>query len=170
MPLAILSDVRAPVQEGWTAIPSYQPAWWRIDSSDVVPAPVPKPKLEKMVAGLELFEQTTAPTASRPSWIAELLKSPIYQEQSKLAARGAPIAELMTKLLTGLDVRGGTAVKQALAQELAMPPFRLDGLIQNVSRILNVDGYPVINFDRASDTVSLNLDLLRTQFELKENS
>jgi hypothetical protein len=48
-----------------------------------------------------------------------------------------------------------------------MPPFRVDGLIQNVSRILNVDGYEVISFDRASDTVSLNMGLLRTQFDLK---
>jgi len=73
----------------------------------------------------------------------------------------------MSKLLKGLDSRGGTAVKQALAQELGMPPFRVDGLIQKVSRTLNVDGYEVISFDRVSDTVSLNMGLLRTQFDLK---
>lgn len=170
VPLAILSDARADVLEGWKAIPSYQPPWWRIDSSEIEPAPAPKPKLEKAVEGLELFEQTSAQASEAPDWIAVLLKSPIYQEQSKLAVRGAPAGELMMKLLESLDVRGGTAVKQALAQELEMPLFRLDGLIQNVSRILNLDGYPVINFDRASETVSLNIDLLRTQFDLKEKS
>ena len=76
----------------------------------------------------------------------------------------------MTRLLSGLQSRGGTAIKQALAQELGMPPFRVDGLIQNVSRILNVDSYEVIGFDRASDTVTLNMGLLRTQFELKTPS
>jgi hypothetical protein len=32
-----------------------------------------------------------------------------------------------------------------------------------------MDGYEVIGFDRASDTVTLNAKLLRTQFDLKEN-
>lgn len=170
VPLAILSDARASIYEGWKAIPSYQPGWWRIDSFDAVPLPVTKPKLEKVVEGLDLFEQSTTKAPVEPDWIVGLLKSPIYQQQSKLAVRGAPVADLMKKLLKSLDGRGGTAVKQALAQELGMPPFRLDGLIQNVCRILNVDGYPVINFDRTSDTVSLNVDLLRTQFDLKESS
>ncbi len=39
---------------------------------------------------------------------------------------------------------------------------------ENVSRILNVDGYEVIVFDRASDTITLNVGLLRTQFDLKK--
>lgn len=170
IPLAILSDVRAHVQEGWDEVPSYQPAWWRIDSSDAVPTPVTKSKPEKAVEGLELFEHTAAKASGGPDWIAVLLESPIYKEQTKLAVRGAPGGELMTKLLTGLDARGGTAVKQALAQELGMPPFRLDGLIQNVSRILNLEGYEVLAFDRSSDTVTLNVGLLRTQFDLKDNS
>lgn len=168
VPLAILSDVRANVAEGWRQVPTYQPGWWAITASDVAPAPLAKPKPEKVVQGLDLFEQPlkkTAPAAG--GWIDVLLQCPIYLEQSKLAVRGAPADDLMSKLLKGLDSRGGTAVKQALAQELGMPPFRVDGLIQNVSRILNVDGYEVISFDRASDTVSLNMGLLRTQFDLK---
>ena len=76
----------------------------------------------------------------------------------------------MIKLLNGLDTRGGTALRQALAQDLGMPAFRVDGLILNVSRIFNVDGYEVIRFDRESDTVMLNLGLLRTQFDLEAMS
>jgi hypothetical protein len=83
--------------------------------------------------------------------------------------RGAPAADLMAKLLNGIEARGGTVLKQALAQELGMPSFRVDGLIQNVSRILNVDGYEVIGFDRISDTVTLNVGLLCTQFDLKKS-
>jgi hypothetical protein len=167
VPLAVLADVRASIPGGWQPIPSYQPAWWMIDASDVAPAPLTKPKTEKVVEGLDLFEQAGKKAAPAGGWIEELLCSPIYLEQSKLAVRGAPPDELMTRLLSGLQSRGGTAIKQALAQELGMPPFRVDGLIQNVSRILNVDSYEVIGFDRASDTVTLNMGLLRTQFELK---
>ncbi len=170
VPLAILSDVRSDVPEGWTEVPSYQPDWWRIDASDTAPSSATKAKPEKAVEGLDLFEQAgTNALAQEAGWIASLLESPIYLEQSKLAVRGAPAAELMTKLLQGLDGRGGSAVKQALAQELGMPLFRVDGLIQNVSRILNVDGYEVIAFDRASDTVILNVGLLRTQFDLNQS-
>lgn len=168
VPLAILSDVRSSVPDGWQEVPSYQPEWWRIDASELAPTPATKAKTEKAVEGLDLFEQATAKASSGPDWIAALLNCPIYKEQSKLAVRVAPKDDLMSKLLTVLDTRGGTAVKQALAQELGMPPFRLDGLIQNVSRILNVDGYEVIAFDRNSDTVTLNVGLLQTQFDLKK--
>lgn len=168
VPLAILSDVRSRVPDGWREVPSYQPEWWRIDASESVPTLTAKAKTEKAVEGLDLFEQATAKAGAGPDWIAALLLCPIYKEQSKLAVRGAPENDLMSKLLTGLDARGGTAVKQALAQELGMPPFRVDGLIQNVSRILNVDGYEVIAFDRNSDTVTLNVGLLQTQFDLKK--
>lgn len=166
-PLAILSDVRADVPEGWTEVAPFEPDWWKIDTSEVRPAFVAKAKTEKAVQGLELFEMATQPVGSEGGWIGALLKSPTYQEQSKLAVRGARNEELMIRLLKILDSRGGTVVKQALAQELDMPPFRVDGLIINVSRILNIDGYEVIGFDRASDTVTLNLGLLRTQFDLK---
>lgn len=170
VPLAILSDVRGTVPEGWVEMPSYQPGWWRIDSSEMVPAPAKKAKAEKAVAGLDLFELAGEKAGGKDvEWVSSLLTSPIYLAQSKLAVRGAPAADLMAKLLHGLESRGGTVLKQALAQELGMPSFRVDGLIQNVSRILNVDGYEVIGFDRISDTVTLNVGLLCTQFDLKKS-
>jgi len=171
VPLAILSDVRVDPPAGWVEISSYQPNWWRIDDADVVLPHISKPKFEKAVHGLDLFELVTTKSASGDvEWIDALLKSPIYHEQSKLAVRGAPADDLMTKLLKGLETRGGTAVKQALAQDLGMPPFRVDGVILNVSRILNVDGYEVISLNRTSDTVVLNMGLLRTQFDLEASS
>ena len=167
VPLVILSDVRETVPEGWLEMPTYQPVWWRIDSSDMVPAPAKKVKAERAEVGLDLFELAGEKAGSRDvEWVSALLNSPIYLEQSKLAVRGAPAPDLMAKLLRALEVRGGMALKQALAQELGMPPFRVDGLIQNVSRILNIDGYEVIVFNRASDTITLNVGLLQTQFDI----
>ena len=169
VPMAILSDARSSVPDGWEEVPTYQPAWWRIDASELAPTPATTTKPEKAVEGLDLFEQAGKKAASAGAdWIQALLTCPIYLEQAKLAVRGAPADDLMAKLLKGFDSRGGSAIKQALAQELGMPPFRVDGLIQNVSRILNVDGYEVIVFDRASDTITLNVGLLRTQFDLKK--
>jgi hypothetical protein len=39
--------------------------------------------------------------------------------------------------------------------------------VQNVSRVLNVDGYEVLSFERTTETISLNVSLLKTQFEIK---
>jgi hypothetical protein len=168
VPIAILSNARSSLPEGWEEVPSYQPAWWRIDASELAPTSATRTKPEKAVEGLDLFQQADKSAASVGSdWVQALLTCPVYLEQAKLAVRGAPANDLMVKLLKGLDSRGGSAIKQALAQELGMPPFRVDGLIQNVSRILNVDGYEVISLDRASDTITLNMGLLRTQFDLK---
>ncbi len=168
VPFAIISDARAEVPDGWREVAAYQPPWWYLGAfaePEVVPT---KGKAKKDAPKLELFEHAQVKIASGGAdWIGALLASPLFQEQSKLALRGAPTEELLRKLLGSLDTRGGSLLKPALALELGMPAFRVDGLIQNVSRILNVDGYEVIGFDRASDTVSLNVRLLCTQFEIK---
>jgi hypothetical protein len=168
VPFAIISDARAEAPDGWREVAAYQPPWWNLGAfaePEIVPA---KGKAKKDAPKLELFEHAQVKIASGGAdWIGALLASPLFQEQSKLALRGAPTEELLRKLLGTLDARGGSLLKPALARELGMPAFRVDGLVQNVSRILNVDGYEVIGFDRASDTVSLNVRLLCTQFEIK---
>jgi hypothetical protein len=168
VPFAIISDARAEAPEGWCEVAAYQPPWWNLGAfaePEIVPV---KGKAKKDAPKLELFEHAQVKIASGGAdWIGALLASPLFQEQSKLALRGAPTEELLRKLLGILDARGGSLLKPALARELGMPAFRVDGLIQNVSRILNVDGYEVIGFDRSSDTVSLNVRLLCTQFEIK---
>lgn len=60
-------------------------------------------------------------------------------------------------------------MKPAFAQRLAVPPIRIDGFLASLQRILNVDGYPVLTSD-ASQTIRLNLMLLREQFELSEGA
>lgn len=168
VPFAIISDARADAPDGWREVAAYQPPWWNLGAfaePEIVPV---KGKSKKDAPKLELFEHAQVKIASGGAdWICSLLASPLFQEQSKLALRGAPTEELLRKLLGTLDARGGSLMKPALARELGMPAFRVDGLVQNVSRILNVDGYEVIGFDRASDTVSLNVRLLCTQFEIK---
>jgi hypothetical protein len=57
-------------------------------------------------------------------------------------------------------------LKSVLAQCSGEPEIRLPGLLAMLRRILNVEGYPVLAVDDASSTVRLNLDLLRTQFDL----
>jgi hypothetical protein len=60
-------------------------------------------------------------------------------------------------------------MKTAFAQRLAVPPIRVDGLLASLQRVLNVDGYPVLTID-SSQTVRLNLTLLKEQFALNEDA
>jgi hypothetical protein len=65
--------------------------------------------------------------------------------------------------------RNGVQMKPAFAHRLEVPPIRIDGFLASLQRILNVDGYPVLTSD-ASQTIRLNLLLLREQFELSEGA
>jgi len=53
-----------------------------------------------------------------------------------------------------------------LSVDLGMPVFRLRGLLSTLSRLLNVDGYAVVQEDRDSETITLDRKLLAKQFEI----
>ena len=72
----------------------------------------------------------------------------------------------MLRCLLALDERGGKMTRTAFARAVGIPPLRLAGLLAALRRLLNVDGYPVLSVDEASDTVELNRPLLEKQFEL----
>ena len=98
-----------------------------------------------------------------------LLQSAIYASQRSLAARVAPPDEPMHRLLTALADRGGKLYRVALAQRLALPESRLNGLLSAVRRILNVDQAAVLMVDETAGTVELNRALLVQQFRIVLN-
>jgi hypothetical protein len=79
-----------------------------------------------------------------PKWVLRLLSCPVFEEQKRLGGRGVPAGEVLTKLLSALDQRGGKMTSVALARALEFPPVRLPGLLAKAERILNVDGYDVL--------------------------
>jgi hypothetical protein len=101
-----------------------------------------------------------------PAWITALLASPILAEQKRLAGRTVPADDLIIKLLTALDRRGGKLTATALARAIEYPSLRLPGLLAVMQRVLNIDGYAVLTRDEASDTIELHRDLLCRQFDL----
>ena len=127
------------------------------DTPDRVPWPSAPP-------GPSAAPDVILPAAS--SWIDCLFASPIYVSQKTLAARPAVEDERVRVCLQALEARGGKLTRAALARALGLPPLRVTGLIAALRRLLNVDGYPVLALDEASDTVELNRALLATQFEL----
>jgi hypothetical protein len=83
-----------------------------------------------------------------------------------MCGRAAPTDEKIRSFLETLDQQGGTMLQPALAQAMAQPLFRFRGIISIMQRIFNVDGYPVLSFDTASNTISINYELMQTQFEI----
>jgi hypothetical protein len=176
VPIVVLSNTDEP-PTGWKEQPVDVPAWW--DEPLVAPiADIPVPRLKPIKPrGGRLFEleetdetkQETAPTQTAdaaPAWIRRLLASPVYQDQKRLAGRGLPPDEVLTRFLSELDNRGGKLTSVALARALAFPEVRLPGFLAKAQRLLNVDGYAVLNRDDASNTIELNRDLLLKQFDL----
>jgi len=165
-PIAVIAPSLGEI-DGWQVQAIVQPDWW-FESVDPAPAPVPRvtPRRGKAPArpSLPLFEET----ARAAHWVAALLASDVYGQQMEVFG-GRLKKEQVEQALRVLAERNGVQMKPAFAQRLAMPQIRVDGLIASLQRILNVDGYPVLTID-SSQTVRLNLALLKEQFALNEDS
>jgi hypothetical protein len=166
------------VPQGWSLIPQRYPDWWwetkptEPTMASMVKAPFGGTgKKQKGTpvgdATLPLFAAVALPPASSTSdWIDTLFASPLYQEQYARVGRNPPNPETIKRVLLALKERQGTLLKSVLVQCSGEPEIRLPGLLAMLRRILNVEGYQVLGVDEASGTVRLNLDLLRTQFDI----
>jgi hypothetical protein len=67
-----------------------------------------------------------------------------------------------------LPGHGRKLTSHALAQKLGVASVRLPGILSALRRVLNVEGFDVIQVEEASDTVSFDRALLRRQFEIEE--
>jgi len=74
---------------------------------------------------------------------------------------------VLREFLRALDSRGGKMTSAAISRAANFPAPRLRGLLAVLQRVLNIDGFAVLTRDEASDTVELNRELLRRQFELE---
>jgi hypothetical protein len=165
----VLRNAGTDVPELWEDLPPYEPEWWSFRGAQALPASplgekTPPPRLAAQKQG-ELFRKP-APMAEKPGWIEQLVVSATYQQQTRAGVRGAPPIESLKAFLALLDQRNGRIQRPHLAQQLGMPLIRVDGLIQNYRRLLNVDGYDVLSYDQPSETIVLNIELLKSQFEI----
>jgi hypothetical protein len=78
----------------------------------------------------------------------------------------APKNDQITAFLGSMEKRGNSVLLATLSADLGMPVFRLRGLLSTLCRLLNVDGYAVVQEDRDSETITLDRKLLAKQFEI----
>lgn len=184
IPVAVLS-ARDDLPDGWSEPAADTPDWWFVPLEDQPPVAVeppvptkrtPRKKPPGMLFDLEADEAAAtespavsprpASTSAAPGWLDALFASPVFAEQKRLGGRIPPSDESIRKLLVSLMEQGGKLTSAALAVKLQQPSFRLPGLLAAIQRILNVEGYPILTRDEASDTIQLNRELLGKQFDL----
>jgi hypothetical protein len=177
-PIVVLSPSEDAPQ-GWTDAPEDVPDWWddgpipatTADAKAGRPAakkPI-QPRLPMDFGDLQETVATAAPAAPGPEakWIKKLLASPVFAQQKKLAGRSVPAEDVMRAILRTLDERGGKVTAAAMSRAINFPAIRLRGLVAVTQRLLNIDGFAVLTRDEASDTVELNRELLKKQFDLE---
>lgn len=137
--------------ESWPAVPK----WWEEDG---FATPVGQGALFKRPGEAEV--------PPRLEWLDRLVKSKAFKAQKELACRGAPTDSEVRQLVEVLVAREGKLTRNALAQRLAIAPIRVAGRVAAVRRLLNLEGYQVLRHEVASDTIELDVEALRKQFEV----
>jgi hypothetical protein len=120
----------------------------------------PQPKIEKWTV---VPEQPKAATG----WVEKFLVSQAYKEQKEFVKRHAPDDEIIRRSLVVLDSSGGILTPVAFCKATDLPAGRLDGLMAQMQRVLNVDGYEILTFSRSENRVELNITKLLRQFDLE---
>lgn len=75
-----------------------------------------------------------------------------------------PAGDRVRATLAVLAARGGVASFAVVAQSTGLSPSRVQGFLPNLAKVLNVDGYGVLEVDQPGQEVRLNEQLLVEQF------
>lgn len=182
VPITVIAPAGTPIS-GWVEVPFERPTWWETESlaqarraaaaataakptKKSVPYEPPKPKGSlPFKTATEVTDQSA--DEATPPWIVALLASETYIAQRQSAARVMRSDEPILRLLVALDQSGGTATRKSVSKALAIPDVRLAGFLEAARRVLNLDGYAVLELDDESDRVTLHRDLLLTQFGIE---
>ena len=170
-PLVVLHRPETKI-DGWIPVPANIPGWW--DNPLAVGA-APKPGTAAKNKGQgDLFVPTPplppadAMATEVPAWVKKLVASDIYKTQENLTRRAGLPAEVVAQVLAALVERGGKLTVAAMARSAGQPEARMGGLVSVLQRLLNIDGAMVLTRDEQSNTIVLNVSLLKSQFALEE--
>lgn len=164
-PMAVLSRDGLGV-DGWRPVVDAAPVWWHV--TDASPASIGFTVDHAQTSVATLVSASIPARAPLPDWIGELLSSAVYSAQRGLVGRAAPREEQMHQVLAALANSGGRIPRAVVAAALGLPELRVRGVVAGVRRVLNVEGFPVLEEEESTGTLTLNLDLLRAQFGVGE--
>jgi hypothetical protein len=170
---------------GWGSFNEAPPLWWDL-LTKVVQIPVAvipesgrarkgKSKVKPVdQAQPPMFELETpssgtvgAPvTAGTRAWVDALLASEVWKNQVGQGGR-APLPDDRVRSVLGSIVGRGNIISfAALAADTSIPQARLAGFLANLSLLLNVDGYVVLDVNASVQEAKLVPGLLAQQFQI----
>lgn len=176
IPLLVLSRLDV-VPDGWEPTRIPVPTWWRSEpalrppSSPASPGaeipvarkrPKPAPSQQPDLFGSEApVDIVPVPGSSIPDWVSGLFASEQWHTQRQLGRATLDDAKV-AELLDLIDRRGGVVHVDVLAADAGVSLLRLPGVLSTLRRLLNVDGYQVLDID--GQTIRLDRRLLAAQF------
>lgn len=174
IPLALLAREDLSLS-GWAPSHHPQPGWW-FESPAAAGKPAEgrggksgksagqrgKARKDGQPAAAPLFEEAQVGPAA---WVDRVLASEVMTARVAQRNRAAMPADKVAALLRLMGERGGTATRLAVARALDVPDSRVAGQIAAAQRILNIDGYDVLQLE--DDTVRLNIELLKIQTDTR---
>ena len=152
-----------------TPAPVAEPQWWDLTtlagptSSSVATEPVATPA-EPAAPQPDLFSAAPAPAAAGGVGAA-LVASHTYAARKKLVGRLAVTDDAVASLVAGLaDAPDHRLSATRVAALLGAQASRVPMVMIHVAKLLNVEGYPVVSSDPATQAVILDAALLFEQY------
>lgn len=168
VPVALLAPSRVS-SDTLRAAPVAEPAWWDLASGApaiVTDAPVVPALLTAVEAQPDLFTDP-APTPSGGVGAA-LLSSHMFRAQKKLVGRVAVTDDAVASLINALAAAPDRSLSTTpVARLLGVPVNRVSLVMSQVAKLLNVEGYPVVSSDPATQAVRLDPALLAEQYDIE---
>ena len=188
-PLILLTDAQTEFDGvlETTELSSFMPAWSKFEAPAVrvqVPQSISldaanetleeeseeAPQLDLLAAPAEPSEVIEEPQreADRDvsELVEELLNADLYNRQLAHVPALRKTPEDVYRVLVTLLEHGGKAHVGDLARAVQKADTRIRRLLSSMSNALNIDGYSILQHDRAEDLVRLDRELLLKQFEL----
>lgn len=185
IPVIALFPSGSLIPPAWTPYDSigHAPTWWNAPSPVPEPSPSasrpqsspaaapsapPRSKRAKQVPpddGAALFgvSYVLASELQKTSLGMKVIASPHWAVQRQTVRR-APADESVADLIDSLVRSGGRLAISEAAAVANQPAVRMSGYLAQVSRLLNVDGYAVLQSADGGRMVELNIRLLTQQF------
>jgi hypothetical protein len=193
IPVITLFPPDTQIPSGWTKYDAvgHAPAWWSIPSAAQPPnrqqaspgtgsvlstsagsAPAPsaspsrkrvKPAAQDDSAALFGVSEVVKLERKAASLGTQVTESPRMAAQRSGIPR-APEETRVAALIDALVQAGGRLSRAEAAEIVGIANARMSGYLSQLMRLLNIDGYPVLQTLDAGQTVDLNVSLLRQQF------
>jgi hypothetical protein len=146
------------------------PPFWHYEVPGAAPAvgtPPPRKRPEPRRSAAEKPKSLVLPGLEPQHASAAEPQSPLaHSELFKAQTGDVALRAQIVRVVRCLQLKGGSCSDAALAATIGETPWRIGPFVSRVEEVLNVEGYPVLRYDRAAKQVHLDIELLRQLFEV----